>query len=65
MKETKPKNVKITWKISGINRLSQHRRTLRALGLRKLHQSVVKEATPQILGMIHQVSYMVVVEDAK
>ncbi|MCF8256941.1 MAG: 50S ribosomal protein L30 [Flavobacteriales bacterium] len=44
---------------SGIKRPEVQKRTLRALGLRKLNQVVEHEGTPQILGMIAAVSHMV------
>ena len=37
------------------------KRTLDALGLRKLNSVVEKEDTPQILGMINKVKHLVVV----
>lgn len=38
--------------------------TVEALGLRKIGQTVVKEDTPQIRGMIQKVQHMVKVEEA-
>ena len=37
------------------------KRTLDALGLRKLNSVVEREATPQVLGMINKVKHLVVV----
>ena len=37
------------------------KRTLDALGLRKMNSVVEKEATPQVLGMINKVKHLVVV----
>ena len=37
------------------------KRTLDALGLRKMNQSVEHTATPQILGMVEKVKHLVVV----
>jgi len=39
------------------------RKTIQALGLKKIGQVVEKEDTPQIRGMIHQVDYMVKIID--
>ena len=39
--------------------------TLRALGIYKLQQTVVHEATPQIRGMVNKVRHLVVVEETK
>jgi len=57
--------IKVTQTKSIIGRRADHRRTMRALGLRKMNHTVVHEDTPQIRGMIHQVRYMVEVEEAK
>ena len=40
------------------------KRTLDALGLRKMNQVVVKEENPAILGMINKVRHLVEVENA-
>ena len=40
------------------------KRTLDALGLRKMNQVVEKEATPAILGMVNQVRHLVEVANA-
>ena len=40
------------------------KRTLDALGLRKMNQVVEKEATPAILGMVNKVRHLVEVENA-
>lgn len=49
---------------SGIDRPERQKRTLQALGLKKLHKVVEHEATPQILGMIAKVSHLISVEEA-
>lgn len=51
--------LRITWKRSTIGRPERQKRTVRALGLRKLNQTVVHEDTPQIRGMINKVSHLV------
>jgi large subunit ribosomal protein L30 len=61
----KSKTVRITQVRSGIGRQEKHRRTLRALGLKRHQQSVVHEVTPAIEGMIAQVSYLVNVEEVE
>ena len=55
--------LKITQVRSVIGRQEQHRRTLRALGLRRHQQSVVHEDTPAIRGMIEKIGFMVDVEE--
>jgi len=44
---------------SRINRPERQKRTLDALGLRKLNHTVVLEATPQVLGMVNAVRHLV------
>lgn len=56
--------VKITQVKSVIDRPKRQKDTLIALGLKKVNQSVVKEATPQILGMVDKVNHLVKVEEA-
>jgi len=56
--------VKITQERSKIRCMEKHKRTLAALGLRRINHSVVHEDTPQIRGMIHLVRYLVRTEDA-
>jgi len=50
---------------SRINRPANQKRTLDALGLRKLNQVVEKEDTPQVLGMINKVRHLVEVTNAE
>jgi large subunit ribosomal protein L30 len=57
--------VKITQFKSSINCNKRQRDTLKALGLKKMHQSVVHEASPQIIGMAKAVSHLVKKEDVK
>ena len=56
--------IKITQVKSAIKKPKRQKLTLEALGIRKLHQSVEVEATPQILGMVSKVSHLVVVEES-
>jgi large subunit ribosomal protein L30 len=57
--------VKITQVKSGIDRSERQKRTLKALGLRKMNSSVEVEATPQIKGMVTKVLHLVKVEEVK
>mgnify|MGYP002389321306 CR=1 FL=1 len=57
--------IKITQTKSGIDRPARQKRTLQALGLRKMHATVEVEATPQILGMVQAVHHLVKVEEVK
>lgn len=57
------KKVRITQTRSGIGRPARQKKTLQALGLRKMHQTVEHDATPQILGMINKVKHLIIVEE--
>ncbi|MEM1322791.1 MAG: 50S ribosomal protein L30 [Bacteroidota bacterium] len=54
--------VKITQVKSTIDRSQRQKDTIKALGLRKMNQSVEHEMTPQIQGMINKVSHLIEVE---
>lgn len=57
--------VKITLKHSPIGSQQKQKDTVRALGFKKLQQSVVHEDTPVVRGMIHKVKHLVEVEAAE
>ena len=61
----KGKKLRITWVKSTIGRKKDQRGTIRALGLRRLHQSVIHEDTPVIRGMIFKVKHLVQVEEVE
>ena len=48
---------------SGIGYPIDQKRTLKALGLRKISQVVEVEDTPSILGMVHKVHHLVTIID--
>ena len=50
--------LRITLIKSGIGRPKKHRLTLQSLGLKKLHKTVVLQDTPQVRGMVKQVSHL-------
>ncbi|RDV83379.1 50S ribosomal protein L30 [Ammonifex thiophilus] len=54
---------RITLKRSYIGANEKQRATLKALGLRRLHQTVEKEATPAVKGMVEAVRHLVEVEE--
>lgn len=56
---TEMAKVKITLVKSGIHRPEDQKRTLSALGLRKLNRSIEVENTPQIQGMINKVKHLI------
>ena len=55
--------IKITLIRSGIDRPENQKRTLRALGLTRLHKTVELEATPQVSGMVRKVQHLVDVRE--
>ena len=59
------KRIKITLVKSVIDRPETAKRTVIALGLKKMNASVEVEATPQILGMVRRVSHLLLVEDVQ
>lgn len=54
--------IKVKLVRSAINRSKTQKRTLEALGFKRLQQVVEHEATPSILGMIASVSHLVEVQ---
>ena len=55
--------LKVTQIRSGIGKPERQKRTLKALGIRRMHQTVEVTPTPQILGMIEKVRHLVEVEE--
>jgi large subunit ribosomal protein L30 len=55
--------IRITQVKSKNGKPERQKRTLEALGIRKLNHSVEHEATPQILGMVVKIRHLVKVED--
>jgi len=54
--------IKITQIKSVIDRSERQKRTIQALGLTKISQSVEVEATPSIIGMVRRVNHLVAIE---
>jgi len=52
------KNLQITLKKSIIGAIPKHKKTVEALGLKKINQVVTKQDNPQMRGMIHQVKHL-------
>ena len=55
--------LKVTQVKSKIGSKQNHRATLRALGLKRINDTVVKEDRPEIRGMVHTVRHLVKVEE--
>lgn len=54
--------VKVTQIKSVIGRIESHRACVRGLGLRRMHQTVEVQDTPEVRGMINKVNYLLKVE---
>lgn len=61
--EETPKIVRITLVKSPIGYTEKHKATIRALGLRKMHQTVQHVDSPTLRGMLYKVSHLVEVEE--
>ncbi len=57
--------LKVTQVRSAIDRPRSQKATIRALGLHRMHGSVIKEDRPEIRGMIAKVSHLVRVEEVE
>ncbi len=54
--------LKITQIHSTIKRDEDQKLTIKALGLRRLNQTVIHQDVPQIRGMVHRVKHLLKVE---
>ena len=57
--------LKVTQMKSVIGSIENHKRTVRALGLKRIRDQKVHADTPQIRGMIHKVRHLVRVEEVE
>lgn len=57
--------IKITQVKSSIGSTKRQKATLEALGLKKLNNPVVHEATPQIVGMVNKMRHLIRVEEVE
>ena len=55
--------IKIKQVRSKIDRPERQKRTLEALGLKKINQVVEHESTPQIMGMVNAIKHLIEVEE--
>jgi len=55
--------IRVKWVVSFIGCTDDMRQTIRGLGLRRLHQVVERQDTPETRGMIHKVRHLVEVVD--
>jgi large subunit ribosomal protein L30 len=57
--------IKITQIRSRIGSTARQKKTLDALGLRKMNRTVEVEGSPQVLGMVRKVNHLVKIEESK
>jgi large subunit ribosomal protein L30 len=66
MAETQtPKKVRITWVKSTIGYTVRHKATIRALGLKKMHQTVEHDDSPTLRGMMYLVKNLIRIEESE
>lgn len=59
------KQLKITLVKSPIGNQERAKRTVKALGFKRLHQIIVHPDNPSVRGMIQKVAHLVVVEEVQ
>ncbi len=59
------KKLLITLVRSPLGRTPKHRRTVQALGLKKIGQTVEHKDKPEIRGMVNTIGYLINVEEHK
>ena len=57
--------IKITLVRSVIGYSERHKATAKALGLKKINQSVVQENTPVVMGMLSKINHLVKIEQVE
>tara|TARA_B100000941_G_scaffold280791_1_gene247568 strand:- start:1637 stop:1816 length:180 start_codon:yes stop_codon:yes gene_type:complete len=56
--------IKVTQVRSSIKRIRSQKKTLEALGLRRIGKEVIHENTPNIIGMINKVKHLVKITES-
>ena len=62
-KQSKKRILRITLVKSPIGYSKRQKQTVRALGLRRMHQTVEHEDSPAVIGMVNKISHLVDVEE--
>lgn len=57
--------IRITQVRSSIGKPADQKKTIQALGLKKINHQVEQDASPQVLGMVKKVKHLVTVEEIK
>lgn len=58
------KTIRIKWVKSVIGRKEDQKKTIRALGFRRLHQTLTLPDRPEIRGMVHRVIHLLEVNES-
>lgn len=62
-KTTSEKTLRVTWVRSDIGYTKDQKATVKALGLRRLHQTVEHKDTPALRGMLNKIIHMLKIEE--
>jgi large subunit ribosomal protein L30 len=62
-KETTGKTLRVTWVKSDIGFPKDQKATVKALGLRRLHQTVEHKDTPALRGMLNKIIHLLKIEE--
>ncbi len=62
-KESSGKTIRVTWVRSAIGNNKDQKATVKALGLRRLHQTVEHKDTPALRGMLNKVIHLLKIEE--
>ena len=62
-KKEKYPMIKIALRKSLIGRTEKQRKVIKGLGLRKINSEVIKEKSPEIMGMVNKVDFMLEVTE--
>jgi len=58
-------SLRITYVRSAIGQKPDQKATIRALGLRRLNQTIEHQDSPQLRGMVHKVRHLVAVAEVR
>ena len=61
--QPKVKTLRITQVKSAIGYSQRHKDTIRALGIHRLHETVILPDTPTLRGMLAKVDHLVIIEE--
>lgn len=62
-KDASGKNLRVTLVRSAIGYTKDQKATVRALGLRRLHQTVEHKDTPALRGMLNKIIHLIKIEE--